>query len=77
MYGRVEMKENTHDGSICYQKRRTLVKITTEVRNTYILMPQNHISGGILPIPTNSTQIQLITGAISSLKYVSRQYPTR
>ncbi len=31
----------------------------------------------IFPIPTNSTQIQLITVAILSLKYISRQCPTR
>ncbi len=36
MYDRVKWQENTHDGSIYYQKRKTLAKITTEVRNTYI-----------------------------------------
>ncbi len=36
MYGGVKRQENPHDGSICYQKWRTSVKITTEVRNAYI-----------------------------------------
>ncbi len=35
-YGGVNRQENTHDGSICYQKWRTSTKITTEVWNTYI-----------------------------------------
>ncbi len=42
----------------------------------YRLILCNQISGSIFPIPGNSTQIKLVTVAISSLKYIRRHYLT-